>query len=181
MSTAVPELPAVTDQTEFNTNRWEKLCVDQFYANLDHRIETDANGNVIMSPPPAFDHSERQGKILQLLFQHAPDKGSALPESPVSTSGGVKAVDAIWISNDRREKAVKGKLLAIAPEICIEVISPSNTRAEIDEKRRLYFEAGADEVWICGIDSSMRFYIATDPEGKPQPHSPLCPQFPVKI
>ena len=40
--------------------------------------------------------------------------------------------------------------LGRAPEICIEVLSLSNSPAEMNEKRDLYFEAGAHEVWICG-------------------------------
>jgi Uma2 family endonuclease len=37
-------------------------------------------------------------------------------------------------------------LLTRAPEICIEILSPSNSAAEIAEKRVLYFDAGAAEV-----------------------------------
>ena len=128
-----------------------------------------------MSPPPAFDHSDRQGEILELLLLHAPENGKARPEAPVSTTGGVKAVDVIWISLERLSQSRRGSLLTIAPEICIEVLSPSNSRAEIDEKRRLYFEAGADEVWICGLDRSMRFFLANATD---QPVSSLvCPNF----
>jgi hypothetical protein len=34
-------------------------------------------------------------------------------------------------------------VLERAPEICVEIISPSNTESEIQEKQALYFEAGA--------------------------------------
>jgi len=35
-----------------------------------------------------------------------------------------------------------------APELCMEVVSPSNSRKELSEKTRGYLAAGADEVWI---------------------------------
>ena len=35
-----------------------------------------------------------------------------------------------------------------APELCIEVVSPSNSRKELREKVAAYLEAGAEEVWI---------------------------------
>lgn len=181
MPTAAPEIPPVADQAKFNVERWSVLCADPFYASLDHRIETDAHGNVIMSPPPAFDHSRRQGEVMKLLMEHAPSSGEALPESPVSTSGGVKAIDVIWISKERLNRAITGDVLTIAPEICIEVLSPSNSRSEIDEKRRLYFESGADEVWICGLDSRMRFFAAADPDGEPLTVSAICPDFPQRL
>lgn len=181
MPTAAPEIPPITDQAKFNLERWSILCADPFYATLDHRIETDAHGNIIMRPPPAFDHSERQGEVLKLLLNFAPQNGSSLAETPVSTTGGVKAIDVVWSSLNRRKKAVNGLLLTIAPEICIEILSPSNTRSEIDEKRRLYFESGADEVWICGLDRNMRFFLAADPDGEAQPHSLICPDFPNRL
>ena len=181
MPTAAPEIPPIADQAKFNQERWSVLCADPFYAALDHRIETDAHGNVIMSPPPAFDHSDRQGEVIELLLKHAPSNGKIRPESPLSTSGGVKGIDVIWISKDRLSRSLDGNFLTLAPEICVEVISPSNTRSEIDEKRSLYFEAGADEVWICSLDRSMRFYAAADPDGEALPCSGICPGFPLAL
>ena len=67
--------------------------------------------------------------------------------------------------------------LTRAPEICVEVISPSNTASEIEEKKQLYFEAGAKEVWLCDDDGTMRFFLP----GSLVPASLLCPDFPVRI
>jgi Uma2 family endonuclease len=35
-----------------------------------------------------------------------------------------------------------------APVMCIEVVSPSNSVKELEEKRTAYLAAGAEEVWI---------------------------------
>ena len=64
-----------------------------------------------------------------------------------------------------------------APEICVEVLSPANTADEINQKRELYFEAGALEVWICSWEGQLSFYSA---EGK-LIQSRLCPDFPDRI
>jgi Uma2 family endonuclease len=177
---AAPELPAIEDRTAFNIERWEQLCADPFLAGLDHRIETDAHGHILMTPPAAFDHSHFQGNLIHLLKEHSPTTGIATPEAPISTAGGVKVADAIWISRERLKRSRQGKLLAVAPEICIEVLSPSNTRAEIDEKMRLYFDAGADEVWICGLDGTLRFFLVSDCD-QTASSSALCPEFPPRI
>jgi Uma2 family endonuclease len=66
--------------------------------------------------------------------------------------------------------------LTRAPEICVEVLSPSNTVKEIEEKTVLYFEAGASEVWICDEGGSIRFHFRTPPTIRPR--SELCPRFP---
>jgi Uma2 family endonuclease len=87
-------------------------------------------------------------------------------------------MDAAWISDahDRELAADSVPALTRAPLICIEVLSPSNTQAEMDEKRALYLEAGAQEVWLCGQDGSMSFYTPELTE-----KSKLCPSFPTRI
>jgi Uma2 family endonuclease len=47
-----------------------------------------------------------------------------------------------------------------APEICIEIISPSNSKKEIREKIELYTTQGALEVWTCDLEGTIRFYNA---------------------
>ena len=66
-----------------------------------------------------------------------------------------------------------------APDICVEVLSPSNTEAEIEEKTALYFDAGAQEVWICGRSGAMKF-LDRD-ASRPLKVSQLCPAFPRKV
>jgi Uma2 family endonuclease len=67
-----------------------------------------------------------------------------------------------------------------APEICVEVISPSNKRGEIEEKRRLYFEAGAKEVWVCDKRGHLLFFIKAAPEVAAS-GSLLCPKMPKSV
>ncbi|WP_286019379.1 Uma2 family endonuclease [Candidatus Venteria ishoeyi] len=38
------------------------------------------------------------------------------------------------------------------PEICIEIVSPSNSQAEMKEKIQLYLEYSMVEVWVCHVD-----------------------------
>jgi Uma2 family endonuclease len=61
-------------------------------------------------------------------------------------------------------------------EICVEVLSSSNSQPEMEEKMALYFEAGAHEVWLCGLDGKMEFYT---PDLSAV--SRLCPLFPGQL
>ena len=45
------------------------------------------------------------------------------------------------------------------------------------EKRLLYFEAGAKEIWLCDENGVMRFFNA----GQELTHSLLVPEFPEKV
>lgn len=66
---------------------------------------------------------------------------------------------------------------SIAPEICIEVLSPGNTPDEIESKRSLYFASGAVECWTCDENGRMRFFDR-DVELSA---SRLVPRFPHRI
>src|ERR1700736_712246 len=171
------ELPSFERQSAFNLQRWQEVLADPSLARLPHRIETDRHGHIVMSPPPAFSHSQRQGKIIGLMQELLPE-GQAMPECPLSTSDGVKAIDVAWLSTTREEHVQKPIVLERAPEICVEIISPSNTVSEIEEKQALYFEAGAQEVWNCGLDGKLRFYVAP---GHEVGASRLCPGFPQEV
>ena len=92
----------------------------------------------------------------------------------------MKGIDVIWISHERLKTALDGQLLKQAPEICVEVVSPTNTRPELLEKKRLYFEADAEEVWICGEDGSLSFFLRSAPNEE-APGSDFCPTFPTQL
>lgn len=173
------DLPAVGDQHAFNLERWAEICANPVFAAYDFRVESDRFGHAIMMPPPGLDHSAHQSEIVFQL--HALMRGGkVLAECPVSTSEGIKGVDVVWISARRIAKARRKNVLVLAPEICVEVISPGNTRSEIEEKRRLYFEAGAEEVWLCDVRGRLSFFHKDDP-GRASPRSTVCPKFPLRL
>lgn len=171
-------MPQVRDQQAFNLKRWEELCADPFLAGIEGRIETDRFGQIIMSPPPGFNHGDYQFQIGTHLHKRNA-AGKTTTECPISTSEGVKAADVAWISNERLVGAVENNVLKIAPEICVEVLSPSNSKSEIDEKRRLYFEAGAKEVWICDLNGHL-FFFGKDSD-EPLSESEFFPTFPHQL
>src|SRR6266567_1661022 len=152
---------------------WAEICDDKLLATLPYRIESDRWGNIVMSPPPRSRHAEYQTEIAVLLRQKLIG-GRSLTECPIQTEEGVKAADVVWVSNERRASRPNDPVYLIAPEICVEVESPSNEEAELLERKRLYFEKGAAEFWLCGLSGEMSFF---DPVGEIAP-SRLCPEFP---
>lgn len=109
------ELPTIGDQHAFNLAHWTQICADPKLAQLEYRIETDRYGHILMTPPPSFEHSDRLGRILALLIRELEGRGRPRPEVPVSTSSGVKVVDAAWISENRLKAAYQGSVLTVAP------------------------------------------------------------------
>jgi Uma2 family endonuclease len=177
MSTLTLELRPRAEQTAFNLQRWEAVLADPEMQRIPGRVETDRHGRIIMSPPAAPRHGRFQHKI-QLLLEKLMVPGEVLPECPISTADGVRAADVAWASPECWKELGNRSCFIRCPEICVEVLSPSNSDDEIREKMALYFDAGAREVWICGLFGAMSFF---QPGSVPIPRSVLCPDFPEQI
>jgi Uma2 family endonuclease len=178
MSALTIQLPTQAEQTKFNLRRWAELLADPDLARWEGRVETDRHGYIIMSPPPAFDHGDSQFQIGCILQRLLPD-GRPTVECPISTPDGVKIADVAWISSAKLAKIGRKVCLTAAPEICVEVVSPKNTRREMAEKKALYFAAGAEEVWFCDKKGRMTFFPG--PESAGETASRLCPAFPALV
>jgi len=176
---AVLDIPSIKDATEFHLRRWEQICADPYVQGLEGRVETNRYGEIVMAPPPGFTHSNHQFEIGHLLKTLMPG-GRTLTECAVLTSDGVKGVDVAWISERRVKQGLKGEVLTLAPEICVEVVSPSNTRQQMEAKRGHYFEAGAEEVWFCDKRRALHFFLKGR-EHAAAKASALCPAMPGRV
>jgi Uma2 family endonuclease len=179
MSAPVTTERSFAEQHAINCQAVERLWADPRYAQTDQTIETDRDGNPLMSPPPEWHHDIRKNRITVLLARLMPE-GEALVETAVSTHAGAKVPDASWFSEERLrqrfEAAVDDRLTKVAPDLCVEVLSP-NEEETLKAKRAAYFSVGVREVWLCDLDGTMRFY---GPEGRLE-RSKICPDFPRRI
>ncbi len=172
------DLPPRDVQIAFNRKRWAELLNDGVLARLPYRIETNAHGNILMTPPASGGHSFRQTEILFQLKQRL--TGKPLIECPISNIDGVRVADAAWYSTSRFAQVHDQIAFETAPEICVEVLSPSNTGSEMEEKKSLYFEAGAEEVRFCDENGRMQFFLKADPKESIE-KSQICTDFPREI
>jgi Uma2 family endonuclease len=177
MSAVTLELRPRAEQTTFNLRRWDEVLADPELKKIAGRVETDRHGRVVMSPPPAPRHGRLQAEVAALLKKFL-SRGTTVTECPVSTADGVKAVVVAWASPESWEELGNRTVFIRCPEICVEVVSPSNTEEEIREKMALYFDAGAREVWICGVFGEANFYA---PGNVALARSELCPEFPAAL
>jgi Uma2 family endonuclease len=104
--------------------------------------------------------------------------GRVLTECPISTADGVRAADVAWASPETMRELGNRACFPRSPELCVEVLSPANTGAEITEKVALYFDAGAREVWLCDPAGRVKFLAGV---GEEVAQSALCPTFPRQI
>lgn len=128
--------------------RWAELCSDPLLRDLPGKVELNAYGVIEMSPA-SNRHGIRQVAIARALSDHLP-AGTAMVECSIATPEGVRVPDVAWASPEFMARHGEVTPFPAAPEICVEVRSPSNTDAEMAFKTRLFLEAGAVEVWIVG-------------------------------
>lgn len=135
---------------------WNEILTEPSLQNLPFKIETNEWGQIVMSPA-TNKHSRFQGRILILLSELI-GNGEVMPECSIETNKGVKVADVVWASHEFLEAFGDQTPYIVAPEICIEVRSPSNSKLEIKEKIDLYLAKGAKEVWICDEYGEIEFF-----------------------
>jgi Uma2 family endonuclease len=155
--------------------KWQELCDRPELHNLPFKIELDAQGKVIMTPVKVY-HSALQGEIAAILRLNRKD-GKILTECAIQTAKGTKVADVSWASRETYKIIKDEDECSVAPEICIEVLSSSNTEEEIEEKKALYFEKGAKEVWLCHRSGHIEYFDQGGKLGK----SVFFPNFPQKV
>ncbi len=155
---------------------WQEVLEHKSLENLPFKIELNARGVIEMSPA-TNRHGLLQAEIVWwfgVVFQRS---GITITETSIQTTDGVKVADVAWLSRAFLEVHGDATPLLVAPEICVEIISPGNTKQEILNKVALYLQAGAKEVWTCTLDGTMAFY---DVAGAREV-SALAAQFPKLI
>ena len=141
--------------------RWSDVLNDPSLRNLPYKIELDEHGRILMSPA-SNRHGIQQAKLVRLLAQ-MPLDGEIATECSIATHLGVRVADVVWMSSGFQVKYGEQTPYPQAPELCVEILSPSNSEREMEEKIRLYLGYGAIEVWIVNAEGTISLFGA---EGK---------------
>jgi Uma2 family endonuclease len=159
----------------FRLMNWVEACHDKSLQNLPFKIELNRQGKIITSPN-RNKHGFYQAEIAHLLKKSVPH-GQVIVECAIDTPEGTYVADTAWVTADRFKIIEEEFSCSIAPEICVEVWSPSNSPEEIEMKRRLYFQKGAVEFWHCDAKGRMTHFDQTGQIAQ----SRLCPEFPKRV
>ncbi len=141
--------------------KWDQVCADKLLQDLPYKIELNEWGNIVMSPA-SNRHGNLQTKIAFYLMSQMSD-GTVLTECSVDTAKGVKVADVARVSDAFLQRNKGATPYVEAPEVCVEIQSPSHSDTEMAEKRDLYFAKGAREYWLCDEDGNLSFF---SPRGK---------------
>ena len=157
---------------------WSKICANRSLRDLPFKVELTPRGILEMSPARPR-HGEYQSKISSILTQLLPE-GRVITECPIeSLEGEVRVPDVAWIERGRERYNATETALTIAPDICVEVLSWSNTPEEMTHKREFYAALGCREFWTCTEAGAVTFLDAAN--GGTLAASAVCPAFTATI
>ena len=153
--------------------REEVLTLEQF-AELDFdQVAELVNGRVKLMGNNNPDHSE------VLLNVGEPLRGFVRKHQLGKAYGGdvtvlvrrgpdtARGMDLAFASHERLKEQPAGvSALHIAPELAVEIISPSNAWDDVMEKITEYFEIGVKEVWVISIRVRMVTVFRSPTESK---------------
>jgi Uma2 family endonuclease len=132
---------------------------DPLVAAIPYKVELNEKGAIEVSPPSSR-HAFLQAFVARELHRFRPD-GSTFTKLGIETQIGVRLPDVAWASADFIARHGMPTPFPNAPEICVEVLSPSNTAPEINEKVAAYLEAGAVEAWLVREDGGVEITTKT--------------------
>ena len=105
-----------------------------------------------MSPPPRIPHQESSGELFRLMANHAKQNklgkvfcapvGVRIPGQPVPVQP-----DILFVKRERL-KIIARDYVEGAPDLIVEILSPSNWTLDRGEKFQAYQAAGVPEYWI---------------------------------
>ena len=149
------------------TNTQTRLTYRDYFdlPESDDRYEL-MDGELYMTPPPIPDH---QGFLFVLtlalgnfVVEHELGRIYFSPIGVVLSDGDVLQPDMIFIRNERLN-IIEGGYVRGAPDLVVEVLSPSTARRDRTVKHELYESSGVREYWLVDMRSrTIEVYIASD-------------------
>jgi len=123
------------------------------------------HGVLVEMTVPKFKHYRIQRRLRELLQTAAGARGvadtefayRALPEYEF------RVADVACVSRERWDEIGDDDNLKGAPDLAVEVLSPSNTAAEIIDKERICLENGCREFWV--VDPDRQLIKISTPDG----------------
>lgn len=148
------------------------ITAEEFFRLSDPRdgeARELVHGEVVVMPRPGFRHGRRQGRVFAILdsFGAGAKHGRAATDVGILTGrdpDSVRGPDVAYWSYERipADQEPAG-YPSVAPDLCVEILSPSNRRAELREKIIEYFRVHVRMVWLIDPeDRTLTIYRSVD-------------------
>jgi Uma2 family endonuclease len=122
-------------------------------------IHEVVNGELVMSPKNNWYHGDICAELLTALrtFANAHKLGAVWDSSTGfwMANRNCRAPDISFVSRQRLAgfKRASKSFFPGAPDLAVEILSPNNTRAEIEERLRDFFASGTRLAWVINPET----------------------------
>lgn len=156
----------IDEQTQLTLEEYEALPDDDLY------FDEVSRGYLVREPRPGSAHGRMVARLtyrLQQYVEQQPELGQIYAEAGFVLADKPLTVRGPDVAFVRAERAQYGYVPGIfrgAPDLAIEVVSPSNRAGELLHKVSEFLEAGTPIVWV--IDPAREIVVVHDQSGTPR-------------
>jgi len=142
------------------------------YADLERAPEDGRryelyDGEVYVVPAPIPRHQVVQQAIAEILHKHADECGGFSVPSPIDivfSPYDVLQPDVVYFAPERARLIDIDLAIEHAPDLCVEVLSPSTQTTDRGRKMQIYARYGVREYWIADPGTrTVEIYRLEDP------------------
>jgi Uma2 family endonuclease len=126
------------------------------------------DGELVVTPAPRVRHQSVVTRLAARLFAHAEQHGGEVFVAPLDvlfTDSDVVEPDVLYVAPEHVDR-LEERFLRGAPDIAVEVSSPSTRRLELVRKRELYERHGVAEYWYVDLDVDRVEIFRLDEHGR---------------
>ena len=153
--TLTPDLPRVDLHLPPNSKLDDDLFFAICQANRDYRIERSAAGDIQIMPPTGGETGRKNSELIIDLGIWARQDGRGLVFDSSTgfllPSGATRSPDVSWVLRERlaglTEDQKRG-FLPLAPDLVVELASPTDRTEELQAKMREYQANGVRLGWL---------------------------------
>lgn len=149
-------------------NRNIKFTYRDYMATPDDKRYEILDGDMVVVPSPSVEHQRILGRLFSLLndFVRARQLGEVLmaPCDVVLSDYDVLQPDLLFISKERAYIVAPGSIRG-APDLVVEILSPSTEERDRTVKGRIYARYGVREYWLVSPEERSVEVLVLSDEG----------------
>ena len=145
-----------------------KLTYEDYCNTPDDERYELLDGDLLMTPAPRVSHQKAVIKLGARLYYFVEERelGVVLssPSDVVLSDTDVVQPDLLFVSNERAHIVTEDNIQG-APDLVVEILSPSTADRDLTVKRALYAKHGIQEYWIVDTDARTVTVLLRDAAG----------------
>ena len=129
--------------------------LEAMFPEDDKVIRELIDGDLFVTPPPVFRHQRVSYRLAAALMEYEKEHGGAGVTAPVGLyldETNFVEPDVLFLRADHLDR-VQGAYVRAAPDLVVEVSSPSTRGRDVTKKRELYARFGVPEYWFVDLDA----------------------------